>query len=185
MQNWEISLVAKSNNVYLIGLMGAGKSTLGRALARKLNKPFFDSDQELQARCGVPVSVIFDLEGEAGFRQRENQILQELVKHQGIILATGGGAILRQENRALLKAHGTVIYLRASPHDLWARLHYDRSRPLLQTTDPQSKLAALYAQRDPLYREIADFIIETGKPSLTRLLHIVMQQLEFADMTRK
>ena len=175
-------LSAKNKNVYLIGLMGAGKSTLGRALARKLNRPFYDSDQELQTKCGVAVSVIFDLEGEVGFRQRESQVLQELVQHKGIILATGGGAILREENRMLLKQNGAVIYLRATPEDLWLRLCHDRSRPLLQAPNPQNKLSALYAQRDPLYLEIADFVIETGKPNLTRLLHIITQQLESAGI---
>lgn len=177
-RNWEQFLALNQRNIYFVGLMGAGKSTLGRALARKLEKPFFDSDLEVQARCGVQVSVIFDLEGEQGFRQRESQIIQELTQQQGIVLATGGGVVLREENRARLRCGGTVIYLCATPRELWSRLHHDRSRPLLQTADPLAQLTALYAQRDPLYREIADFVIDTGRPSVTRLLQTVLCQLE-------
>ncbi len=158
--------------------MGAGKTTVGRTVARRLNYPFFDSDHELEARCGVRVPVIFEHEGEAGFRDREAQVIAELTAREGIVLATGGGAVLRPDNRALLKARGTVVYLRASPHDLWLRTRHDRNRPLLQTDDPKGKLEALYAQRDPLYREVADFIIETGKPSVAQLANMVLMQLE-------
>lgn len=160
--------------------MGAGKTTVGRTVARRLHYPFFDSDHELEAHCGVRIPVIFEHEGEAGFRDREAAMIRELAGRQGIVLATGGGAVLRAENREVLKARGTVVYLRASPHDLWLRTRHDRNRPLLQTEDPKGKLEALYAERDPLYREVADFIIETGKPSVAQLANMVLMQLEMA-----
>ncbi|MCY1219792.1 Shikimate kinase [compost metagenome] len=167
-------------NLFFVGLMGAGKTTVGRTVARRLHYPFFDSDHELEAHCGVRIPVIFEVEGEAGFRDREAAMIRELAARQGIVLATGGGAVLRAENREVLKARGTVVYLRASPHDLWLRTRHDRNRPLLQTEDPKGKLEALYAQRDPLYREVADFIIETGKPSVAQLANMVLMQLEMA-----
>ena len=160
--------------------MGAGKTTVGRTVARRLNYPFFDSDHELEARCGVRIPIIFEHEGEAGFRDREAHIIAELASRQGIVLATGGGAVLRPENREVLRANGTVVYLRASPHDLWLRTRHDRNRPLLQTENPKARLEALFAERDPLYREVADFIIETGKPSVAQLANMVLMQLEMA-----
>lgn len=163
--------------------MGAGKTTVGRTVARRLNYPFFDSDHELEARCGVRIPIIFEHEGEAGFRDREALMIGELTQRHGIVLATGGGAVLRPENRAHLKARGTVVYLRASPHDLWLRTRHDRNRPLLQTEDPKGRLEALYGERDPLYREVADFIIETGKPSVAQLANMVLMQLEMAGFT--
>ncbi|AJG21219.1 MULTISPECIES: shikimate kinase [Cupriavidus] len=170
-------------NLFFVGLMGAGKTTVGRTVARRLNYPFFDSDHELEARCGVRIPIIFEHEGEAGFRDREAQAIDELTQRRGIVLATGGGAVLRPENRAHLKARGTVVYLRASPHDLWLRTRHDRNRPLLQTEDPKGRLETLYGERDPLYREVADFIIETGKPSVAQLANMVLMQLEMAGFT--
>ena len=160
--------------------MGAGKTTVGRSVARRLNYPFFDSDHELEARCGVRIPLIFEHEGESGFRDREEQVIADLTGRTGIVLATGGGAVLRDVNRAALKANGTVVYLRASPHDLWLRTRHDRNRPLLQTEDPKGRLEALYRERDPLYREVADFIIETGKPTVAQLANMVLMQLEMA-----
>jgi len=160
--------------------MGAGKTTVGRTVARRLDYPFFDSDHELEARCGVKIPIIFECEGEVGFRDREEQTIAELTSRQGIVLATGGGAVLRPANRDALKANGTVVYLRASPHDLWLRTRHDRNRPLLQTENPKARLEALFAERDPLYREVADFIIETGKPSVAQLANMVLMQLEMA-----
>ncbi|WP_130393122.1 shikimate kinase [Cupriavidus agavae] len=174
---------ANRPNLFFVGLMGAGKTTVGRAVARRLDYPFFDSDHELEARCGVRIPVIFEHEGEAGFRDRESQAIAELTSRSGIVLATGGGAVLREANRAALKANGTVVYLRASPHDLWLRTRHDRNRPLLQTEDPKGRLEALYAERDPLYREVADFIIETGKPTVAQLANMVLMQLEMAGFT--
>ncbi len=173
-------VTASRPNLFFVGLMGAGKTTVGRAVARRLDYPFFDSDHEIEARCGVRIPVIFEHEGEAGFREREAQMIDELTQRSGIVLATGGGAVLRPENRALLHARGTVVYLRASPHDLWLRTRHDRNRPLLQTEDPKGRLEALYTARDPLYREVAHFIIETGKPSVAQLANMVLMQLEMA-----
>jgi len=167
-------------NLFFVGLMGAGKTTVGRTVARRLDYPFFDSDHEIEARCGVRIPVIFEHEGEAGFREREAQIIDELTQQSGIVLATGGGAVLRAESRAHLRSRGTVVYLRASPHDLWLRTRHDRNRPLLQTEDPKGRLEALYNERDPYYREVAHFIIETGKPSVAQLANMVLMQLEMA-----
>ncbi|WP_454723436.1 MULTISPECIES: shikimate kinase [Cupriavidus] len=176
-------VTATRPNLFFVGLMGAGKTTVGRTVARRLNYPFFDSDHELEARCGVRIPIIFEHEGEAGFREREAHMIDELSQRSGIVLATGGGAVLRPENRAHLAARGTVVYLRASPHDLWLRTRHDRNRPLLQTADPKGRLEALYAERDPLYREVADFIIETGKPSVAQLANMVLMQLEMAGFS--
>lgn len=149
-------------NIFLVGLMGAGKSTVGKSLAKVLDKSFYDSDHEIERRTGVNIPLIFELEGEAGFRKRETQAIAELVGLRDIVLATGGGAVLMPENRKLLADHGTVIYLRANVEELWHRTRGDRNRPLLQTENPRERLQALYAQRDPLYTEIADFVIDTG-----------------------
>ncbi|HEV3106118.1 MAG TPA: shikimate kinase [Trinickia sp.] len=163
--------------------MGAGKTTVGRAVARRLGRPFFDSDHEIEARTGARIPVIFELEGEAGFREREAHVIDELTARESIVLATGGGAILRPENRALLHTRGLVIYLRANPHDLWLRTRKDKNRPLLQTEDPKAKLEALYDTRDPLYRECAHFVVETGRPSVNGLVNMVLMQLEMAGIT--
>jgi shikimate kinase len=165
--------------------MGAGKTTVGRAIARRLDRPFFDSDHEVEARTGVRIPVIFEHEGEAGFREREAQVIRDLTAREGIVLATGGGAILRPENREYLNTRGLVVYLRANPHDLWLRTRKDKNRPLLQTEDPRARLEALYNVRDPLYRECAHFIVETGRPSVNGLVNMVLMQLEVAGITRQ
>ncbi len=165
-------------NVYLLGMMGAGKTTIGRLLARRLKRPFYDSDHEVERRCGVGIPVIFEIEGEAGFRARESQAIGELTALEGIVLATGGGAVLDPENRRRLGARGTVVYLHAAPAALCERVRHDRNRPLLATADPLAKLEALYAQRDPLYREIADVVIETGQQSVTALARQLLERLE-------
>jgi shikimate kinase len=165
-------------NIVLVGLMGAGKTTVGRLLARRLKLEFCDSDHEIEARCGVGIPVIFELEGEAGFRAREAQVLEELCARTSIVLATGGGAVLAPENRQRLAAAGTVIYLHARPEELWPRLRRDRDRPLLATADPRAKLQALYAQRDPLYREIADLVIESGGGRAQALARSLAARLE-------
>src|SRR5688500_13299914 len=127
-------------NLFLVGMMGAGKTTIGKALAKKLDRTFLDTDQEIVRRTGVAIPVIFDIEGEAGFRTRERAMLEELSKMESIVLATGGGIVLQEENRQTLRSFGTVIYLRASVDDLWRRTRHDRNRPLLQTNDPQETI---------------------------------------------
>lgn len=159
-----------AGNFFFVGLMGAGKSTIGKHLARRLNKPFFDSDHEIERRTGVKIPVIFDIEGEAGFRLREQQVINDLTQRQDIVLATGGGAILSPANREDLHTRGTVIYLRASVDDLYARTRRDKNRPLLQTANPRARLTELFQQRDPLYQEIAHIVIDTGRQSVNTLL---------------
>jgi len=156
-------------NIILVGLMGAGKTSVGKALARILGKTFVDSDQELERATGVKIPLIFEIEGEAGFRARESKILSELAQLENIVLATGGGAVLAKENRDLLAASGTVIYLRAPVRSLIKRTRRDRNRPLLQVPDPAARLTALYEQRDPLYREVAHLIVDTGDQSVRTL----------------
>lgn len=155
-------------NLFLIGLMGAGKSTLGRQLARRLDLPFVDADHELELRTGVAIATIFEVEGESSFRDREQAVIAELIQRKNIVLATGGGAILRQVNRDALAQNGTVVYLHAQPDALWERVRNARHRPLLQTADPKARLSELYAQRDALYREIADHVIESDRDEVLR-----------------
>ena len=159
-------------------MMGAGKTTVGRMLARRLKRPFYDSDHEIERRCGVRIPLIFDIEGETGFRAREAQVIADLCALQGIVLATGGGAVLAEENRRQLSAHGNVVYLHARPGYLWQRVRHDRNRPLLATPDPQKKLEDLYAERDPLYRETADIVLDTGKQSVQSLVKDLLASLE-------
>jgi shikimate kinase len=156
-------------NLFLVGLPGAGKSTLGRQLARRLHKRFVDADVELEQRLGVSIPTIFEIEGEDGFRDREEVTIAELTVLEGIVLSTGGGAVLRAANRVRLKENGTVIYLHAEPSTLWARIRHSRNRPLLRTTDPMGRLAELYAQRDALYRETADHVVESERGEVMRL----------------
>lgn len=157
-------------NVYLVGLMGAGKTSVGRVLAKRLRKTFVDSDHEIEARTGVRIPVIFEIEGETGFRRREAAVLQELVHQADIVLATGGGVVLDPKNRHALRSTGTVVYLRASPNELWLRTRHDRNRPLLQTADPLGRLQQLHAERDALYRETAHLIVDTGNQALRTLV---------------
>ncbi len=160
-----------TGNIFLVGLMGAGKTTVGKLLARHLGKTFYDSDHEIETRTGVNIPLIFELEGEAGFRRREAAVIAELTRQRGIVLATGGGAVLAPENRENLSRNGLVIYLRASVKDLWQRTRHDRNRPLLQTDDPRARLQQLFEQRDPLYREIADAVIDTGEQPVGTIVH--------------
>jgi len=158
--------------------MGSGKTTVGRNLARKLNKRFIDSDHEIEARTGASISLIFEIEGEESFRQREAEVIRDLVTHDDIVLATGGGAVLHPRNRALLAAHGTVVYLRASVNSILQRTLHDRSRPLLQTSDPRQRIEELARQRDPLYSEIADIVVDTGRPNVQFLVQSILAQLK-------
>jgi shikimate kinase len=170
--------MSKSDNIFLVGLMGAGKTTVGRQLAKQLGKTFIDSDQEIEARTGVRIPVVFEIEGEAGFRKREETIIELLTAQSNIVLGTGGGAVLSAANREFLKSRGMVVYLRGSPEQLYERTRHDKSRPLLQTEDPLAKLKALYAQRDPLYREVADLIVDTGRQSVTSLTRQLRDKLD-------
>lgn len=158
--------------------MGAGKTTVGKLLAQHLNKRFVDCDREIENRSGVSIPLIFEIEGETGFRRRESRVLEELAARDDLVLATGGGAILSEQNRKLLTGRGTVVYLRASVHELWLRTRYDKNRPLLQGNDVRSKLRTLYAQRDPLYREIADIIVDTSRQSVRTLVLQLEQDLQ-------
>ena len=168
----------RSGNLYLVGLMGAGKTTVGRLLARRLKLRFLDSDHEIERRCGVKVPVIFEIEGEAGFRSRESQAIAELTTLESIVLATGGGVVISGENRRLLAASGTVVYLCARPEDLYERVRHDRNRPLLATPDPLARLRELYAERDPLYRAIADLVVDTGRQGMQALARDLLDKLE-------
>jgi shikimate kinase len=170
-------LASAPGNLILVGLMGAGKTSVGRLLAKRFGKTFYDCDQEIERRTGVKIPVIFDIEGEEGFRARETSVLRELTALDDVVLATGGGAVVRAENRALLAQSGTVLYLRASMEDLWLRTRHDRNRPLLQTGNPRAKLEQLFIERDPLYREIAALIVDTGNQSVRSLMVRLEQKL--------
>ncbi|WP_341709087.1 shikimate kinase AroK [Halopseudomonas sp.] len=165
-------------NVFLIGPMGAGKSTIGRLLAKELKYPFKDSDREIEQRTGADIPWIFDVEGEEGFRQREEAMIAELVHEDGIVLATGGGVVMRPANREALKSGGLVVYLRTSVEQQLQRTAKDRQRPLLQTADPEAVLRDLMAKRDPLYREIADLIIETDQRGPKVVVNAILARLQ-------
>lgn len=161
---------------------GSGKSTVGRQLGRRLGLPFFDSDHVIEQRIGCRIREFFEREGEAAFRDVEQDVLKELTTGDGRVVATGGGAVLRAENREQLRRAGQVIYLRSTPEELYRRVRHDTSRPLLQVDDPLVRLRALYAERDPLYREAAHFTIETGRPSVPTLANMILMQLELAGL---
>ena len=150
---------------------------MGKRLAAELSKTFNDTDHEIERRTGVKISLIFEIEGEAGFRAREKQVVDQLTQLANVVLATGGGAVLDADNRSCLAARGLVVYLHGQPKDLWHRTRYDKSRPLLQDTDPLEKLQDLYQQRDPLYRELADIVVDTGRQSARALLNQLLPQL--------
>jgi shikimate kinase len=164
-------------NFYLVGLMGAGKTSVGRVLAKRLRKTFVDSDHEIERRTGVRIPVIFEIEGEPGFRRRESAVIQDLVTQHDIVLATGGGVVLDPDNRRRLHAGGTVIYLRAAPSELWLRTRHDRNRPLLRTADPLARLEELHRERDPLYRETAHLIVDTGNQAIRSLVGRLEREL--------
>lgn len=175
----------RSGNLILVGMMGSGKTTMGRILARHLGKTFVDSDEEIQKRTGVTIPHIFDIEGEAGFRQRETSVISDLVGGEDMVLATGGGAVLAEQNRTMLQRNGLVIYLKANVHDLWQRTRHDRNRPLLQAGDPYAKLTELFQQRDPLYREVADIVIQSGKQSVQSLMLQLASEIETYKKARQ
>ncbi|RLA02614.1 MAG: shikimate kinase AroK [Gammaproteobacteria bacterium] len=165
-------------NVFLVGPMGAGKSTVGRQLAKTLGRDFYDSDKEIEKRTGVSISWIFEMEGEAGFRAREQKVIAELTDLKNVVLATGGGAVLAEENRRILRSRGHVVYLSASVEQLMRRTSKDKSRPLLQTEDPKQQIAELLAQRDQLYRDVADIELRTGEQSIQHVVSGLVKKLE-------
>jgi shikimate kinase len=167
-----------NDTLFLVGMMGAGKTTIGRGLAQRLGRPFVDTDRVLVERCGVPVATIFEIEGEAGFRRRESAVLAEVAAEGGRVVATGGGAILDPANRALMREQGTVIYLRGRLESLWERTRHDSSRPLLATPDPKARLAELLEARDPLYREAAHLVVDTGAQSAATLVGRIVAALQ-------
>ena len=166
-----------NQNLFLVGPMGAGKSTIGRQLANALKLTFKDCDHEIINRTGASIPLIFEIEGEEGFRKRESKMLDELTQETDIIVATGGGAVLKEENRKYLMSRGTVIYLYASAEQLFQRTSRDKNRPLLQTDDPMAKIQELMSERDPLYREVSDLIIHTEDRSIRSVIKEIVARL--------
>jgi shikimate kinase len=171
----------RAQNIFLVGPMGAGKSTVGRQLAESLSYTFKDSDQEIQRRTGVDIPTIFEFEGEEGFRARERQVIEDMVAEERIVLATGGGVILNAENRQNLASRGVVIYLHCTPEQQHARTSRDRSRPLLQTEDPLTRLRELMEERDPLYRQVADMVVSTEKRGTASVVKEIRRRLESTE----
>jgi shikimate kinase len=167
--------------IFLVGMMGAGKTTIGKSLAKALQRDFLDLDHELEARCGVRIPTIFEIEGETGFRKRECQVLDDCTLRPGLVMATGGGAVLALENRNALRTRGVVVYLRASVDELHRRTSRDRNRPLLATADPRGTLRNLLELREPLYREVADIVTDTGSTSVSQLVAQLIERLKQID----
>ena len=172
--------MAQSGNIALVSMPGGGKSTIGRHLARRLNRDFADSDAVIERRIGCSIRDFFAREGEDRFRDIEQQVIAELTHAPNLVLATGGGAVLREANRVVLNQHAVVVYLRSTPEDLYRRLRHDAKRPLLQVADPLARLREMHAIRDPLYRETAHFNVDTGRPSVPTLVNMILMQLELA-----
>jgi len=177
LENQTQARVDVPGSIFLVGMMGAGKTSVGRVLAKRLHKTFYDSDHVIENRTGVKIPVIFEIEGEAGFRVRESAVVDELTALRDIVLATGGGAVLSEKNRDRLRTRGMVVYLRASVRDLLNRTRHDKNRPLLQAAEPRARLTELYEKRDPLYREVAHLTVDTGNQSLTSLVNRLCQLL--------
>jgi len=173
-----VNIEDEKRNVYLVGLMGAGKTTIAKALAKRLAYQFVDSDHEIEARTGVSLPTIFEIEGEEGFRQREAQVINDLAAMGGRVVATGGGAVLRAENRASLADSGLVIYLNVPLQTLCERTRHDKNRPLLQVSDPLLKLKELHEQRDPLYRSIADLVVNGSRITAQSVLQLLLKEMK-------
>ena len=163
--------------IFLVGMMGVGKTTVGRQLAAALGRAFIDLDHAIEARCGVRVATIFDIEGEAGFRRRETATLDEYSRQPGLVLATGGGAVLAETNRRMLTERGCVVYLRASADELYRRVARDRNRPLLRTADPRQRIIDLLAQREPIYESVADVTLDTADQPVSQVLRNLLPLL--------
>jgi shikimate kinase len=172
-------------SIFLIGMMGAGKSTVGVRLARRLDRAFIDVDRELECRLGVDIPTIFDLEGEEGFRRRESQLIDELTTREDLVLATGGGAVQSPANRRVLSSRGLVVYLRATPADLWQRLRRDKHRPLLKAENPRQRVFELVEQRDPQYQEIADHVVNTGRQPVDLAVDSIIDWLSQPDCAQR
>jgi shikimate kinase len=175
----------QSENIYLIGLMGAGKTTIGRQLAKALKLPFYDSDKAIEESTGVDIPTIFEFEGEDGFRDREQKMIQQLTQKKGIVLATGGGAILREQNRKLLKENGFIVYLQCSVDRILERTRRDSQRPLLQIENPKERLESLFAQREPLYLSCADYKIDTGVMQSKTVVNHILEKYRSVNRLHK
>lgn len=171
--------------ICLVGLPGSGKTTVGRQLARRLGLPFVDSDPVIEQRIGCSIREYFEREGEEAFRDVEQQVIDDLTQTHAGVLSTGGGAVLRPLNRQHLRERGQVVYLRSTPEEVFRRVRHDQNRPLLQVGNPLNRLQDLFAMRDPLYREAAHFVIETGRPSVATLVNMIMMQLELAGLAQR
>ncbi|PID49738.1 MAG: shikimate kinase [Proteobacteria bacterium] len=165
------------DTIILVGLMGAGKSTIGRQLAKRYHLDFIDTDKVIEERTGVPITTIFEIEGEDGFRDREEQVIRELAGLPGKVIATGGGSVIRAINRECIKSATTVIYLRASAEQLYSRIRHDRSRPLMQSAKPLETLRKLLQIREPYYLEVATIVMPTGRQKIPHILNVISQQL--------
>jgi shikimate kinase len=168
--------------VALVGMPGSGKSTVGRQLARRLSRPFVDADTAIEQELGCPIRSYFEQHGEPSFRDVEERVIAHLLNGPEGVIATGGGAVLREANRRQLATRAQVVYLRSTPEELFRRLRHDTHRPLLQVTDPLRRLRDLFRERDPLYREVAHFVIETGRPTVRMLVGMILMQLELAGV---
>ncbi len=171
--------------IALVGLPGSGKTTVGRQHAPRLQLPVVDSDHEIEVRIGCSIREFFEREGEVRFRDIEQEVLDTLTQGASKVLSTGGGAVLREANRQHLHERGRTVYLKSTPEELFRRLRHDSNRPLLQVADPLAKLKSLFAERDPLYKEVAHFVLETGRPSVATLVNMIMMQLELAGVISK
>jgi shikimate kinase len=168
----------RDGNIYLVGMPGAGKSTVGRHLARRLNRQFVDADHEIEMRHGLSIPEIFETQGEAGFRDHETRAIADLARQADLVIATGGGAVIRPENRSAMKGSGVVVYLRVAPRVLFERTRNDTNRPLLQTVNPMMRLEELFSQRDPLYQDVADIVITGGSGSVFHLVGQIERELK-------
>ncbi len=171
----------RGQSIFLVGPMGVGKTTIGRQLAKLLNYEFVDSDHEIEAKSGASIPWIFDVEGEEGFRQREQSMIASLTQKANIVLATGGGVVIREENRRVLRERGIVVYLKADVSELLRRTAHDKNRPLLQTDDPRVTLSALIAEREPWYLEVADIVFDTQRKNSGSTASILLKQIKQLD----